>query len=348
VMRWEMRTRMFLRTSEFLWQEGHTAHANAEEARQETLTMLNVYARFAEDVLAMPVIQGEKSAGERFPGAENTYCIEAMMQDKKALQAGTSHYLGQNFARAFNIKFLNREGVEELAYTTSWGVSTRLIGGLIMTHSDDDGLRLPPRLASTHLVILPVIHKPEQREAVLSYCEKIAAACRTVVWPHGTISAEIDQRELTGGEKAWSWVKKGVPLRVEIGGREAEAGNVTVTRRDRPYKDRTTQSLQAFIDALPATLDDIQKTLFDEASAFQRKNTHIIDSKKDFYDFFNGENHGGFALTHWNGDPGVEDQIKKDLNVTIRCLPLIGSKEPGICPFSQGKSAQRVVFAKAY
>ena len=348
VMRWEMRTRMFLRTSEFLWQEGHTAHATVDEAQRETLDILNLYTDFVEGVMAMPVIRGEKSASERFPGADNTYCIEAMMQDRKALQAGTSHYLGQNFARAFNIKFLNKAGVEELAYTTSWGVSTRLIGGLIMTHSDDDGLQLPPRLAATHIVILPVIHKPELRETVLNWCEKVAAACRAIAWPHATIGVEVDQRELTGGEKAWSWVKKGVPLRIELGAREAEAGNITVTRRDRPYKERTTLPLDAFLDSLGSTLDNIQTSLFQRAEAFRATHTRTIDSKSDFYDFFTGESAGGFALAHWDGNPAVEEQVKKDLNVTIRCLPLTDEPEPGVCPFNGGKSAQRVIFAKSY
>jgi len=347
VMRWEMRTRMFLRTSEFLWQEGHTAHASSDEARQETLTILDLYKRFAEVVLAMPVIYGEKTASERFPGAVNTYCIEAMMQDKKALQAGTSHFLGQHFSKAFNIQFLNTEGVLEHAFTTSWGVSTRLVGGLIMTHSDDDGLVLPPKLAPVHIVILPVIHKPEQRASILEYCEKVAEICRAVLWHDQKVIVEIDQRDLPGGEKAWHHVKKGVPIRIEVGGREADAKTLTVSRRDCAYREKNTIPLTDFANQIASILDEMQKNIYARAKDFMTKNTVKIDSKKDFYDFFEGEG-GGFAETHWNGDPSIEEQIKKDLNVTIRCIPLIEKPEPGVCPFSGDKSRQRVVFAKAY
>jgi len=347
VMRWEMRTRMFLRTSEFLWQEGHTAHATSTEAEQETRTILDLYANFAENYMAMPVIRGEKSANERFPGAENTFTIEAMMQDRKALQAGTSHYLGQNFARAFNINFLNKNGVEEFAYTTSWGVSTRLIGGLIMTHSDDDGLILPPKLAPVHVVILPVIHKPEQRTEILNYCENIANQLRAINFCEQKIIVEIDQREMTGGEKAWSWVKKGVPIRLEIGGRECSANNVTFSRRDKTYRDRETLSVTELVATISSKLDDIQNQLFARAKQFQQQNSVEINSEKEFYDFFNNTE-GGFAYTHWNGDPTIEEKIKRDLNVTIRCIPLMESPESGTCPFSGEKSLQRVVFAKAY
>lgn len=347
VMRWEMRTRMFLRTSEFLWQEGHTAHATEAEAREETLKILDLYTNFSEDYLAMPVIKGEKSASERFPGAVNTYCIEAMMQDKKALQAGTSHFLGQSFARAFNIKFLNAQGVEELAYTTSWGVTTRLIGGLIMTHSDDNGLILPPKLAPVHVVILPIIHKEEQRAAIMEYCEKIAAELRRVHYEHKPLSVEIDQRSMTGGEKAWSWVKKGVPIRIEIGAKEQEANAVFVGRRDKEYKDKQAQPVQSFIATVAAQLAEIQTTLFKRAQAFQQGNTINMEYKDDFYEFF-AESDGGFAAAHWNGCPEVEAKIKQDLNVTIRCIPSVAQPEPGVCIFTGEKSAQRVIFAKSY
>ena len=347
VMRWEMRTRMFLRTSEFLWQEGHTAHANEAEARDETLKILELYTRFAEDYLAMPVIKGEKSASERFPGAVNTYCIEAMMQDKKALQAGTSHYLGQNFSRAFNIKFLNAAGKEELAYTTSWGVSTRLIGGLIMTHSDDNGLVLPPKIAPVHVVIMPIAHKEEQRAAILDYCDKIANELRTIQFDNKNIVVEIDKREMTGGEKAWNWVKKGVPIRLEIGGKEYENNTVYLGRRDKEYKDKISLNVPHFIANASLLLDEIQTNLFNRAKEFQTQNTVSIDCKDDFYEYFTASD-GGFASAHWDGDPDTEAKIKQDLNVTIRCIPLVENPEPGECIFNKKKSAQRVIFAKSY
>jgi prolyl-tRNA synthetase len=346
VMRWEMRTRMFLRTSEFLWQEGHTAHATAEEAQEETFKMLEVYARFAEDYMAIPVIKGEKSESERFPGAANTYCIEAMMQDKKALQAGTSHFLGQNFARACEIKFLSAQGQEEFVWTTSWGTSTRLVGGLIMTHSDDNGLVLPPKIAPTHVVILPVLHKEEQRAEITAYCENLAKELRTIFYHDKRIEVEIDYRELTGGEKAWSWVKKGVPLRVEIGMKECQNNTVFFGRRDKEYKDRLSMDKQQFITTLINQLDELQTILLTRAREFQKKNSVVIDNKTDFYQFFEGE--GGFAYAHWNGDPEIEAQIKKDLNVTIRCIPLVEHPESGQCIFTGESSKQRVIFAKAY
>ena len=347
VMRWEMRTRLFLRTSEFLWQEGHTAHASEEDARVETLKMLDLYTRFCQDYLAMPVIKGEKSESERFPGAVNTYCIEAMMQDKKALQAGTSHYLGQNFSRAFKIKFLNQSGKEEFAYTTSWGVSTRLIGGLVMTHSDDNGLILPPKIAPSHVVILPLIHKEEQRHEIVNYCETLAAELRDTLYNKQPIRVEIDTRELTGGEKAWSWVKKGVPIRIEVGGKECQQNSVFIGRRDKEYKERFSQDRASFIATISAQLDEIQSAIFKRASDFQAKNTVEIDSKEDLYEFFT-KTDGGFAKAHWSGDPAIEKTLKEDLNVTLRCIPIVDQPEPGKCIFSGEKSAQRVIFAKAY
>jgi prolyl-tRNA synthetase len=348
VMRWEMRTRMFLRTSEFLWQEGHTAHATETDAREETLKILDLYTRFAEEVLAIPVITGEKTESERFPGAVNTYCIEAMMQDKKALQAGTSHFLGQNFAHACNIKFLSSEGKEEFAYTTSWGVTTRLIGALVMTHSDDNGLVLPPKIAPTHVVILPIIHKEEQRAEILAYCEKLAADMRKQHYGHRQIVVEIDLRELTGGEKAWSWVKKGVPFRVEVGMKECENATVFVGRRDKEYKERYSQGRDEFVATLTTQLDELQNTLLERAKDYRNKNTVEINDKEKFYAFF-AEQDGGFALAHWNGSAEIEAKIKQDLNVTIRCIPKLDHEpEAGKCIFSGELSAQRVIFAKAY
>lgn len=347
VMRWEMRTRMFLRTSEFLWQEGHTAHATPEDGMHETLKILDLYATFAETHLAMPVIKGEKTESERFPGAVNTYCIEAMMQDKKALQAGTSHFLGQNFSKAFNIKFLNAKEREEFAYTTSWGVSTRLIGGLIMTHSDDNGLVLPPAIAPLHVVILPLIHKEEQRQTIMQYCDELATRLRMVHFNQKPLSIEIDTRELTGGEKAWSWVKKGVPIRVEIGAKECQQQTVFVGRRDKEYKDRQSIDKEAFIQTVSSELEALQATLLKRARDFQQHHTHIINSETEFYDFFT-KTEGGFALAHWNGSATIEAKIKQDLNVTIRCIPSVDHPEPGKCIFTGEKSAQRVIFAKSY
>jgi prolyl-tRNA synthetase len=347
VMRWEMRTRLFLRTSEFLWQEGHTAHATSAEAQQEALKIFDLYAQFAEDYMAMPVIKGEKTASERFPGAVNTYTIEAMMQDKKALQAGTSHFLGQNFAKAFNIKFLSPQGKEEFAYTTSWGVSTRLIGGLIMTHSDDNGLVLPPRLAPLHVVLLPIMHHEESRADVLTYCEQLAEELRQIYYDNRYLAVEIDTRELTGGEKAWSWVKKGVPLRVEVGPKEYENKTVFIGRRDQEYKERHSLSRQEFLATVISQLDTLQTTLFKRASDFQKRHTLTIDNQADFYQFFS-DAESGFALAHWNGDPAIEAKVKQDLNVTIRCIPQLANLEPGKCIFSDKSSPQRVIFAKSY
>ncbi len=347
IIRWEMRTRLFLRTTEFLWQEGHTAHATAEEAMQESVKMLDVYARFAEEYLAMPVIKGEKSESERFPGAVNTYTIEAMMQDKKALQAGTSHFLGQHFSRGFNIKYLSAEGKEEFAWTSSWGVSTRLIGGLIMTHSDDNGLMLPPKVAPAHVVILPVIHKEEDRATVMAYCERIAEELRQIYFHDRHLEIEIDARDIAGGEKGWSWYKKGIPVRIEIGNKEVGADTVFMGRRDKDYKERQSVTRQEFIKTIKAELDDIQSQLLLRAQAFRKQNTTVITNLNDLYDFFKGEG-GGFALTHWNGDPAIEAKMKQELGITIRCIPFDQQKNPGKCVFTGEHSPQPVVFAKAY
>lgn len=354
VVRWEMRTRLFLRTTEFLWQEGHTCHSTAREAMGETRLMLDIYADFAEKFMAMPVIKGEKTESERFPGALSTFAIEAMMQDRKALQAGTSHFLGQNFAKAANIKFLSAEGVEEFAWTTSWGVSTRLIGGLIMTHSDDDGFVVPPRVAPTHVVILPVIPRQELSGEIMDYCEQLQQELQGNYFDNQPLRVEIDKRDMRGGDKFWDGVKKGVPVRVEVGPREVETESVSFGRRDREHKKRQDMKKSVFIASVVDELDDIQNVLFERALTFRNKNTVKIDNKDDFYAFFTPKNrekpeiHGGFALCHWSGDAAVEEKIKNDLNVTIRNIPLDGEMEEGKCIISGRPSSKRVIFAKAY
>jgi prolyl-tRNA synthetase len=356
VVRWEMRTRLFLRTTEFLWQEGHTAHATREEAVEETMRMLDVYAEFAERWMAMPVIKGEKTAGERFPGADRTFSIEAMMHDRKALQAGTSHFLGQNFARASDIKFLSADGTQQHAWTTSWGVSTRLVGGLIMTHSDDDGFVLPPRLAPQQVVIIPIFRSEDEKARVLDYCRKVAAELRAQRYADSAIRVLVDEREERGGEKVWQWVRKGVPVRLEIGPRDMDKDSVFVGRRDRAPKDKQSVGRAEFVATIAATLESIQGGLFDRAAAYRDEHTRRIDTRDEFYSFFaspkvaEGEPtpiHAGFALTHFGGDVELEQKIKDDLSVTVRCIPLDES-ELGTCPFTGKPSAQRVVWAKAY
>jgi prolyl-tRNA synthetase len=354
VVRWEMRTRLFLRTAEFLWQEGHTVHATKEEAVEETIQMLNIYAEFAEDYMAMPVIKGEKTEGERFPGALNTYSIEAMMQDRKALQAGTSHFLGQNFSKASNIQFLDQSGEQAHAWTTSWGVSTRLVGGLIMTHGDDNGMVIPPKLAPSHGVSLPITPKEETRAQVLEQCEKLAKELGDLTFDGKPIQVELDDRDLRGGEKMWQWVKKGIPLTVEIGPRDLENDSVFVGRRDKTPKDRVGMPRNELVQELPQMLQDIQESLFQKAKDFREENSAHIDSKEDFYDYFTPKNkkdpeiHGGFAYAHWAHDPQAEEQLHKDLKVSIRCIPQDQDPQPGTCPFTGKPSPQRVIFAKAY
>jgi prolyl-tRNA synthetase len=354
VVRWEMRTRLFLRTAEFLWQEGHTAHSTSQEAVEETMRMLDIYADFAENYMAMPVIKGEKTEGERFPGAVSTYCIEAMMQDRKALQAGTSHFLGQNFSKASDIKFLDSTGKEEYAWTTSWGVSTRLIGGLIMTHGDDDGLIVPPKLAPSHLVILPMIHDESTAGNVIEYCESLAAELRDVLFDGRRIVVEVDKREGRGGEKVWSWIKKGIPLYLEIGPRDIASVSVFVGRRDKSRKERYSQKRSEFVAGISSLLQEIQDNLFQRARAYRDSHIRRIDSRDEFYEFFTPANpekpeiHGGFAFSHWNGSEEVEQKVKNDLNVTIRCIPLDSPKEEGRCVISGEPSSRRVIFAKAY
>ncbi len=350
VVRWEMRPRVFLRTAEFLWQEGHTAHATAEEAVEETLRMLDVYATFAERDLAMPVVKGPKPAAERFPGAVDTYSIEAMMQDGKALQAGTSHFLGQNFARAQNIKFAGTSGAEEFCWTTSWGVSTRLIGAVIMTHSDDDGLVLPPRIAPQHVVILPISRTDEERTAVLEACRKVEAALTATTYADEPIRVKIDARDIRGGDKVWQHVKQGVPVRVEIGPRDLAAGAASVSRRDRGPKEREAVALAELPARLPGILDEIQRGLFERARSFRDARSQRLGSRAEVEAFFgtgDSAGAGGFARVHVADDPAVAAAFDP-LKVTVRCIPMEGPDEPGTCVVT-GRSVPRPsVLARAY
>ncbi|MEA2900574.1 MAG: prolyl-tRNA synthetase [Actinomycetota bacterium] len=357
VVRWEMRTRMFLRTTEFLWQEGHTAHATEQEAVDETMQMLRVYAEFAEQWMAIPVIQGEKTEGERFPGAVKTYCIEAMMQDHKALQAGTSHFLGQNFAKASGIQFQDEKGGLSHAWTTSWGVSTRMVGAMIMTHADDDGMVMPPRLAPHQIVIIPVIQKPEVREQVLAWCTSLKQELEAQSFAGTPVRVHVDARDVQGSKKVWEWIKKGAPIRLEVGPKDIEKGSVFMGRRDKKPKDKQGVPRAEFVAGAAALLQEIQDALFNRALAFREAHTRAIDTKEEFYAWFaapptkNANDptpiHGGFAMTHFNGDPKLEAQIKDDLGVTVRCVPLAPG-EAGICPFTGQPSAKRVVWAKSY
>jgi prolyl-tRNA synthetase len=363
VVRWELRTRLFLRTAEFLWQEGHTAHASAEEAVEETLRMLGVYATFAEELMAVPVIRGKKTDSERFPGAVDTYCIEAMMQDRKALQAGTSHFLGQNFARASNIVFQTKDETREHAWTTSWGVSTRLVGALVMTHSDDDGLVLPPRLAPAHAVLLPVYRGDDTRAKVDEYIDALAKELRAQRFGDRAVEVEVDRRDLRGGDKMWEWVKRGVPLRIEIGPRDVDAHVAMVARRDRSPKDKTSMARAELVAGVAGILKEMQTSLYARARSFRDANTRTIDSRAEFDAFFTAKNereiHGGFALAHWCGDTACEASLKESLKVTIRCIPLDGTdtatvQKDGPCvecgrpKAGAAAHAGRVVFAKAY
>jgi prolyl-tRNA synthetase len=340
VVRWEMRTRLFLRTAEFLWQEGHTAHATAKEAVEETERMLGVYAEFAETFMAMPVVKGRKSEGERFPGAVDTYCIEAMMQDGKALQAGTSHFLGQNFADAFNVQFTNKEGKLEKVWGTSWGVSTRLMGALIMAHSDDDGLVLPPKLAPIHVVIVPIFKTAEELERISEQANKIADALRKQGY-----SVKFDNRDThKPGFKFAEYELKGVPVRIAIGPRDLENKTVEVARRD--TKEKQVMALDAIATTIPTLLDEIQQNIYQKALAFRTSMITLVDSYADFKKVLDEK--GGFVSAHWDGTAESEASIKDETKATIRCIPLDAKEEAGVCVYSGNPSTKRVLFARAY
>jgi len=340
VVRWEMRTRLFLRTTEFLWQEGHTAHATKEEAVKEAERMLNVYTDFAENWMAIPVIQGTKSPGERFAGALETYAIEALMQDGKALQAGTSHFLGQNFAKAFDVKFLNRDNQLDYVWATSWGVSTRLIGAIIMAHSDDNGLILPPKLAPIQIAIVPVFKNEEQRSAI---SEK-AFAIQKALEQKG-LRVKYDDRDThKPGWKFTEYEFKGIPVRLTIGPRDIEQGTIEITRRDTLEKEILDMS--GIEDNILPLLDKIQKNLFDRAVSFRKNNSYWVDSWEEFKEIV--ENKGGFIYAHWDGTQETEERIKEETKATIRVIPLNNPVEKGVCVYSGKPSTQRVIFARAY
>ena len=339
VMRWEMRTRLFLRTAEFLWQEGHTAHATKEEAENYAATMLDVYADFAEKVMAIPVVKGVKSPNERFAGALNTYSIEAMMQDGKALQAGTSHFLGQNFAKSFDVQFLTNENKYEYVWATSWGVSTRLMGALIMTHSDDNGLVLPPNLAPTQVVIVPIFKKQDQLDALMEKLNPLADELKKL-----GIRVQVDASDkATPGFKFAEYELKGVPLRLAMGGRDLENGTIELARRDTMTKE--TVSFDGIVETIQNLLKEVQDNIYQKALNFRLENTREVNTWEEFKEEIKKP---GFLLCHWDGTPETEEKIKAETKATIRCIPLEGDKTPGTCIYTGKPSAQRVIFAIAY
>jgi len=351
IVRWEMRTRFFLRTAEFLWQEGHTAHANEKEAEKEVFTMLNLYEKFLKEYLSIPTIVGKKTQKEKFPGANETYCLEALMQDRKALQACTSHDLGQNFSKASNIKFTNEKGNIEYAWTTSWGITTRIIGALIMIHSDDNGLIIPPRIAPFEVVILPVIHSLDVKEKIIKKAHMLKTELEKLEYHLKTLNVEIDTSDLRGGEKKWAWVKKGIPLIVEIGPKEIEKDSVFIMKRN--TLETFDLKMKDFILNITKLLDDMQDQLFEKAKSFQEKHTHEIEDLEGFYKFFTPKNkkkpeiHGGFAKCYFCLDEKEDEKANQDLAVSVRCI-LEKAKAEKPCIFCKKNTKNRVVFAKAY
>jgi len=341
VMRWEMRTRPFLRTTEFLWQEGHTVHATEEDAERETLLILHdVYADFVEKDMAIPVIRGLKSEKEKFPGALRSYCIEAMMQDGRALQAGTSHNLGQNFARAFDITYTDQQNTIQYAWTTSWGVSTRLIGALIMTHSDDEGLVIPPRLAPTQVVVVPIYRNDAERSVVMEAVQRMTAGWK------GRLRFKIDDRDnLTPGFKFNEWELKGVPIRVEIGPKDIEKGSVAIARRDQPGREgKSFVPQDGLTDRLTALLEEIQQALYQRALTFREDHTADVAT----YDELKQQVERGFARCYWAGTTEDEKRIQEETRATIRCIPLDQPQQAGRCVYTGKETSQQVIFARAY
>lgn len=351
IVRWEMRTRLFLRTTEFLWQEGHTAHKTKQEALKEVFLMLDIYKDFLENRLAIPSVSGKKTQSEKFPGADDTYSLEVMTQDRKALQACTSHDLGQNFSKASNIKFTDENGNIQYAWTTSWGISTRIIGALVMVHSDDNGLILPPKIAPSEIVIIPIAHSEEVKEKVLRLCEKIKKRLEDIKYFDKNLTVELDLRDVRGGEKKWAWVKKGVPLIVEIGPKDVENETVMVLRRDTMEKDLI--KISRFVSDVQDILNDAQNKMFEKARIYQETHSKYIDNKEDFYKFFTPENkdrpeiHGGFATSYFCLDSKEEEKIKEDLSVTVRGI-LEEYDDEKACVFCRKKTKTRAFFAKSY
>ena len=340
VVRWEMRTRLFLRTSEFLWQEGHTAHETKVEAEEETLKILDIYSNFLEKTMAVPVLKGLKSENEKFAGAVETYCVEALMQDGKALQAGTSHFLGQNFAKAFNVEYTTSEGKKDFVWGTSWGVSTRLIGALIMAHSDNQGLVLPPNLAPIQVILIPIFNSEEEYEKILNKLEKISNSLKKQ-----NLSCEIDKRKKhKPGWKFSEYEMKGVPIRIVIGPKDLENNSAEIARRDNLTKE--TIDFEKIKDHIPKLLEEIQKNLFDKALNFRESNTIEVTNYDEFKEIF--KNKGGFVYAHWDGTSETEDLIKKETKATIRCIPISSSSEIGKCIVTGKKSKAKVIFGKAY
>lgn len=349
VMRWEMRPRLFLRTAEFLWQEGHTAHETKEEALEETHMMHQVYEDFMRDVLAIPTVPGEKSEAERFPGADMTLTVEAMVQDKKAIQAGTSHFLGQNFSKAQNISFIGRENTQQHAWTTSWGVSTRMIGTMIMMHSDDDGLVCPPRVAPKQVVIIPILSKPDLADAILAQCHKLADELRSQSWHGESLRVLVDDRD-TGAGKKWEWIKKGVPVRIEIGPRDLEKGSVCLQRRDQGVGEKSFPSIDGLASAMPELLASIQDTLLDRALQFREAHIREVLTMDAFLANFAEDGPADWLLVPWAGTPDEETKLSKDNRISIRCLPKgdlgVGEEKP--CILTGKPTTQRVIFARSY
>ncbi|RME57824.1 MAG: proline--tRNA ligase [Candidatus Dadabacteria bacterium] len=354
IVRWEMRTRLFLRTSEFLWQEGHTAHRFEEEAKEQALEALKMYKKFAEDVLALPVIEGKKSEGEKFPGADTSYTIEGMMQDRKALQCGTSHFLGQNFSKASEILFSDEDGELKHPFTTSWGVSTRLIGALIMAHGDDNGVRVPPAVAPVQVVILPVVPDETARGAVFEYAEKVSLLLKEAFYREEQVRVKIDTSDIRGGEKNWRWVKKGVPIRIEVGPRDIKNSCAVLMRRDKGVREKESVSLSNLSKVVEEVLSEIQENYFKEAKEFL--DAHIIRDIKSFEELreiFTPKNesqpeiHGGFALIKWAGSKEDEKKLA-ELKLSIRCIPFNQSGTEGVCPVTGHKTTQEAIVAKAY